>query len=144
MTVSERLKKNILHGIAYGCIAFVLLGIRHELRCTQEVCTFVDDFTARAVGTVLVAVAIMASSTFLRRLNWVPAVSLSAGAGIAVHLVVALIMGWVSFDTPAAALAWLAMRLVRLGAVLLVLWLISYWHSKREAKQINDKLKLLP
>ena len=139
--MSKELRNNIMRGIACGCIVFVVLGIRHELMCSEEVCSFFGDFTSRAVGIILVSTVIMASSTFIKRFGILLTFSLHAGVGIATYLVVALVMGWVSFDTPTAALIWLGIRILRLGAVLLVLWFIDYRHSKREARRINEKLK---
>lgn len=129
-------------GIAWGCTFFVVNGmIGTAIKGPSFLVPVINNFIPQALGAMLVGICCGSTAIIYRedRLSLGQQVTIHFVVGLGGYFGVAWKLGWLPIQNP----RWLLSSIIIGIAVFVVIWTGFYLVHKKEAEQMNQKLKLM-
>ena len=133
--------RNLIFGAVMACAVFVINGIWLDLTGSDGLQSLFDNFTTRALGSMVIGAGFAGSSTvyhFERLALWLQ-IFINMFVGFGVYFIVGTNIGLISIESPSTIILGIAINTLIFVAIALGYYLLNV----REAKVINKKLKEL-
>lgn len=136
--------KYLFYGISWGCTFLVMFCLAFYIMGAKDIFSqILDNFINQAIGAIIVGIACGSTAIIyeFERLSYMVKTLIHFIIGMGVFYPVALYLHWIPFY-PERILYTATQFLLSCGLFMLI-WLCFYFYHRKEAKEINDRLREL-
>ena len=133
------IKKHLLNGIAWSCVALVANIIMFDLTGFSHLSLFLEDFTPNALGFIVVGIAFISTSGVyeIEQLKLGFKLLIHLIVGIGTLLIVGFMLGVFSTSNTSVIITNVLINVL----ILVGVWTGYYRRDKREIEEINERIK---